>query len=161
MSHDNILFSLTHSCMTRLCVCLIALSLVGCASSLAIHHRDPTHKRVSVTIDEEHQGEIDYGDEKTIRVSRGARHVDIVPVGSTMNPWTIDGKGWIIWVDEDAVLTLLPPMPEPRKAEHAERPMNPKNSVDPSPDSEGESQTSPSSTVEDNPYSGNAPSGKE
>ena len=159
MSNDNTLFSLTHVWMTRLCVCLIALSLPGCASSIAIHHRDPTYKRVSVTIDKEHQGEINYGDEKTIGVSRGAHQVEVVPVGSTLNPWTLDGKGWIIWVDEDAILTLLPPMPKQRKAVYAETPMNPKNPAVPSP--KGNSQLSSSSTVEDNPYSENAPTGKE
>lgn len=60
-------------------------------------------------MDNKEIGALDYGDETELKTSRGVHRVEAIPEGQTSCPWTHDGKGWLIWVDERANLTLLPP----------------------------------------------------
>jgi hypothetical protein len=85
--------------------------MVACSPKIAIVHRDPTHESIVVRIDNEKESIVDYGDDVTRRVSRGRHFVTAHPEGGTRCPWTKDGKGWTLWVDTGAVLTLLPPPP--------------------------------------------------
>lgn len=159
MSNDKNHFFTVSPWTRGISLFLLAFCFSGCASSIAIHHQDPTYKRVSVKIDNRQRGELNYGGTKTVGVSRGAHQVEVVPVGSTASPWTQDGKGWIVWVDKDAILTLLPPAPTNRKAAYAEMPINQSPPVVPPAPSRPDpsSSNNATSSVEGNPYSKNAP----
>ena len=95
------------------------LVLVSCSPEIAIVHRDHTHQRVRVTIDKNKTKHLDFGDDVSVNVSRGEHLVEAIPEGKTECPWTDDGKGWIIWVDKNAILTLLPPASVPAGEERS------------------------------------------
>jgi uncharacterized protein YacL (UPF0231 family) len=64
---------------------------------------------VKIILDKTTTERLEYGDEVSFNVSRGEHVVEAVPENKSFNPWTKNGEDWTIWVDRDAVLTLLPP----------------------------------------------------
>lgn len=88
---------------------LIVFSLTACSASIQVKHRDPTHQRVQVNVDNDKIKNLDYGDDMSVSVSEGTHQITAVPMGEKSSPWTADGNGWTIWVEKDAILTLLPP----------------------------------------------------
>jgi len=106
----NNLFNLKIVC------CIICLgTLYSCGPQIIVRHQDPTHETVTVFIDNEEEDELDYGEETSEHVSRGYHTVLIVPKGKKHCPWTLDGNGLKILVDEEAELTLLTPPDQPGK----------------------------------------------
>ena len=83
--------------------------VTACSPSVQVNHRDPTHQSVDIFIDNDTSKTLDYGDDESISVSEGAHVITALPVGEKASPWTEDGKGWTIWVEKEAILTLLPP----------------------------------------------------
>ena len=87
----------------------MSVLLAGCASHMKISHQDPTHKSLTVIIDGEEVGTLKFGKSKKKKLSKGMHSVKVVPEGQTDCPWTPDGQGWTIWIDQGAALTLFPP----------------------------------------------------
>jgi len=83
--------------------------VMGCSPKITIRHQDPTHQLVRITLDQKDEGTLEYGEKESFSVSRGTHFLEAVPEGATQSPWTNDGKGWTIWVDRGAELTLLAP----------------------------------------------------
>lgn len=96
---------------------VICLIHVSCAK-ITVLHQDYSHQRISVIIDGKTKT-MAYGDELTERVSKGQHRIEAIPEGKKQCPWTEDGKGWTLWVDRKAVLTLLPPPPTPSSIKSA------------------------------------------
>ena len=88
---------------------LAACLLWGCAPSIVVVHKDPTHPTAMVSVDNAPPETLEFNDGLSVRVSRGPHTVKAMPPGGNFCPWTEGGAGWTIWVDREAVLTLLPP----------------------------------------------------
>ena len=100
--------------ITVRCVILVILIFCGaCSPEILIVHRDHTHKRVKIVLDKSEETRLEYGDDVSFRVSRGEHVIAAVPEDKSVSPWTENGEDWIIWVDKEAILTLLPPPPMP------------------------------------------------
>jgi hypothetical protein len=63
-----------------------------------------------VYVDNAEPKPLELDDRLAVRVSRGPHTVKVVPPGENFCPWTEDSEGWTVWVDREAVLTLLPPV---------------------------------------------------
>lgn len=88
---------------------LLVFSLAACSASIEVKHRDPTHQSVQIIVDNDKIKNLDYGEDMSVSVSEGTHQITAVPQGEKSSPWTEDGNGWTIWVEKDAILTLLPP----------------------------------------------------
>lgn len=97
---------------TILLFCLTVVA--GCGPSLTVRHEDPLHPTVEIRIDQELVDVVAFGDEVSISVDRGIHLVEAWPPGTESNPWTEDGAGWLVFVDEGAVLFLFPTVRSPQ-----------------------------------------------
>ena len=87
---------------------LCSMVAAGCGPSLTVRHEDPLHPTVEIRVDQELVDVVAFGDEVSISVDRGMHLVEAWPPGTESNPWTADGSGWLVFVDEGAILFLLP-----------------------------------------------------
>ncbi|MCP4677570.1 MAG: hypothetical protein GY854_19060 [Deltaproteobacteria bacterium] len=107
------------------CIVILSLALsvlgLGCAPKIIIRLQDKKYKNVVVKIDDKKVGVLNYGDSLSKKVSKGNHSIDAMPKGSSQCPWTEDGEGWNVYVDEGATLTLLPVEPEPESPQAKEK----------------------------------------
>lgn len=89
-----------------------ALLFSACGPTLTVQHQDPTYSQVNVWVGDELVGELEYGEDLSVRLDQGVHTVRAVPFGETENPWVEDGESWRFVLDEEAVITLLPPTDE-------------------------------------------------
>ncbi len=103
----------------------------GCSPKITILHQDPTHQNVRIRLDQKDKDTLDFGDKTSFYVSRGAHLIEAIPEGKKQCPWADDGKGWTIWVDRGAELTLLPPpKAASKKKKNPSKHLSNKNSKD-------------------------------
>ena len=86
-----------------------ALALAGCAPMLRIQHRDRTHPAAAIRVNDAPRVTIRYGESMSLPVSEGTCSIQAAPPEGGRNPWTDDGRGWEIYLEDDADLILLAP----------------------------------------------------
>lgn len=89
-----------------------ALCLSACGSTLTVRHQDPTNDLVNVWVEGDLVGELEFGEDLSVRLEPGMHTVRATPAGETDNPWAEDGDSWRFFLDDEATITLLPPTSE-------------------------------------------------
>ena len=98
--------------MLKRLLSVTALCLSACGPTLTIRHQDPTHELINVWVEDDLVGELEFGEDLSIRLDRGEHTVRANPYGQTDNPWAEDGHSWRFVLDDEATITLLPPTSE-------------------------------------------------
>jgi hypothetical protein len=88
---------------------LLSLILVACAPALTIRHSDPSTKQIKILLDDQEEGVIEWGEDFVISLPDGVHSVNAVTAEDGLNIWSNDGRGWRIYLEEDAELVLLTP----------------------------------------------------
>ena len=93
---------------------LACILLAGCGAQLVVHQLDSSEPKAVVSIDGEVVGVVEYGDTLKVPLKRGPRRIVASVPDEERHPWSAPDSEWVVIVENDVILTLLPPRPTHR-----------------------------------------------
>jgi len=84
------------------------VGLAGCGPSVTVRHMDPTVPAADVWLDGKNVGRVDFDDSISFGVPVGRHTLKATRALHEENGWSDDGEDWIIVVQDDVIVTLLP-----------------------------------------------------